>query len=164
MWIKCHKTVCLRAQTPPQPLWLLGCISFCCCSCKSSSQSWKPRGDFHSWESLSIVHTGREAFPPGRSTQILLPARHAHPSKELVSPCWQQPRGEGRTERDFLNFLAVRGEADGPHLPEKHCRISEKSDFLHSFTHRCFTCINFLTTLFPENEKSSEKTIAARPF
>lgn len=77
---------------------------------------------FPSWESLSIVHMGREAFLPGRSTQTLLPAREAHVSKELVSLCWQQPGWEGTT-KDLLNFLALRGKADGTHLRGKHCRI-----------------------------------------
>lgn len=79
--------------------------------------------DFCFWESLGTVHTGREAFPPGRSTQTLLPARQAHTSKELLSLCWQQPRWEAKAERDFSNFLAIRGKADSPHLPEIHCRI-----------------------------------------
>lgn len=110
------------------------------------------------------MHTGREAFPPGRSTRTLLPARQAHTAKSLCHYAGSKLRGKGGTGRDLLNFLAVRGKADGSHLPIKHCRISEKSDFLHSLTNRCFTYINFLTTIFPEHEKSSEKTVGARSF
>lgn len=92
-----------------------------------------------------------------------LPGKHTL-AKSSCHYAGSEPRRERRTERDFFNFLAVRGKADGSHLPKRHCRISENSDFLHSLTHRCFTCINFLTTLFPEHEKSSEKTVGARPF
>lgn len=76
-------------------------------------------------------------------------------------------RMRGKNRQGFLQFFSSWRKGWWSSLARKALqdhRKSEKSHFLHSLPHGCFTCINFLTILFPEHEESSEKTVSARSF